>query len=213
MVTAEADEFATPVSWRAESEGAIRPSGLPVSILELERRGFRVLESGEHGVRAVRRRFRGDLLTTVHVAVWLQKVPSLDGPQIMADAEALRVWAGRLDRGRLTTKIHLLLYLTESTTPEARALAVQGPYIGWNRIDGLGIRDAEAVHAYRSVRLWGLAFFPIVNFLVTTLLSPQSRSEPRVWWVWVIIVVVGTLPLVGTLGWIGLTLLRARGAI
>ncbi len=178
---------------------------------DLEHRGFEVT-AGEAGeLRAVRTRFHGELLTRIDTVVWVRRIPVVDAETVRADRERLAEWVRENQLPRFRSRMTVLAYHADRSTAEARALALAGPTMRSGRFHGLGIRDRDGIHAFRSVRLRGLAFFPLLNFLVLTTLAPQQRPEPRVVWVWAIILTLGQLPLVVVLGWIALTLARARG--
>ena len=198
------ETFAPPTSWRSESPTEPhRPASLVASAHELRERGFDILEQDARQLRAVRRQLHGDLLTRIQVVVWLKRVDTVDAATIQHDRADLDRWTDQSDfTSPFPTRLTLLGYLAERVTPDARAQIALGPRMGFGRFTSVGARDSEGVYVFRRRRLVGLAFFPLVNFLTLTLLAPQPGDEPRVVWVWALILTIGTLPLVGTALWI-----------
>jgi len=205
--------FAPPRAWRSAEGDFARPVSLRRSAEDLARRGFDVLHQDAHEVRAFRTRWHPELLTSIDVFVWLRRVDGLTATTIEADRERFADWIAARDRPRYRSRMTVLAYHADAATPEARAMAQRGPRMGIGRFHGLGIADRDGDHAYRGVRLVGLGFYPLLNFLVRTTLRPRPEREPRVLWVWGLIVTTGLLPVAGVLGWIAWVLLRARGLV
>ncbi|MEN0063128.1 MAG: hypothetical protein AAGA48_13315 [Myxococcota bacterium] len=212
MPTQSEEVFAPPRTTMVDVREVPRPVSLTASVRELRQRGFDILEETPHEVRATRRRLHPDLLTSICVVVWLRQVDHVDADCIEADSSALQTWAqSNVFRSSLPTRLTILGYLAESSTPSARALVARGPRMGFGRFRTVGIHDADGVHVFRGRRAFGLAFYPIVNFLQLTLLAPQPRPEPRVGWLWLLILAIGAMPLLLTALLIGRSLARAWG--
>lgn len=212
MTRADLSEpFAPLRSWADRAGDLTRPVRVADVRRDLEARGFDVPEATDDEVKAVRSQFHGELLTRIDTVVWVRRVDEVDEATIEADRERLVAWAREHVPNRFRSRMTVLAYLAGTATPEARAIALAGPQVRSGRFDGIGIRDREGLYVFEGIRLRGLAFFPLLNFLVLTSLVPQPRPEPRIVWVWAFILTVGQIPLVATLGWIALMLARARG--